>query len=76
MTGRAGPGGLFAAPVQVAPMVGRTDRHFRFLLRGASRSALLYSEMATAASVVRRPSLLAFDAPREPGRPPAGGGGP
>ena len=66
MTGGAGPGGLFAAPVQVAPMVGRTDRHFRFLLRGASRSALLYSEMATAASVVRRPSLLAFDARESP----------
>ncbi|MDA9044108.1 tRNA-dihydrouridine synthase, partial [Pseudomonadales bacterium] len=33
--------------LSVAPMMGCTDRHFRYLLRLISPKALLYSEMIT-----------------------------
>lgn len=35
-------------PISVAPMMDRTDRHFRALMRRVSRRALLYTEMVTA----------------------------
>lgn len=49
-------------PLSVAPMMDRTDRHFRFLLRGITRHTLLYTEMVTARAVLRgdRPRLLDF----------------
>ena len=47
-------------------MVARTDRHFRFLLRGITRSAPLYTEMLNAASVTRKPELLDFNAEEHP----------
>lgn len=37
----------------VAPMMDYTDRHCRFLLRLITRRALLYTEMVTAAAIVR-----------------------
>ncbi len=37
----------------VAPMMDRTDRHCRVLMRLISRHALLYTEMVTSAAVVR-----------------------
>ncbi len=42
--------------ISVAPMMDRTDRHFRFLIRTLSRRAWLYTEMITA------PALLHGDA--------------
>ncbi|RMG97048.1 MAG: tRNA dihydrouridine(20/20a) synthase DusA [Deltaproteobacteria bacterium] len=47
----------------VAPMMDRTDRHFRYLVRRISRRALLYTEMVTADAVVHgdRQRLLGFD---------------
>ena len=52
-----------AAPpaVSLAPMMDRTDIHFRVLLRCVSRRTLLYSEMVTAAAVLhgRKDRLLA-----------------
>lgn len=36
-----------ACPLSVAPMVGYTDRHFRWILRQITRRTLLYSEMVT-----------------------------
>ena len=42
------PSGLLSSPdrtISVAPMMGATDRHCRFLLRLISPTALLYSEM-------------------------------
>jgi tRNA-dihydrouridine synthase A len=42
--------------ISVAPMMDRTDRHFRFLIRILSRRAWLYTEMITA------PALLHGDA--------------
>jgi tRNA-dihydrouridine synthase A len=49
--------------ISVAPMMDWTDRHCRYFLRGFSRDALLYTEMITAAAIVRgdKDRLLAFD---------------
>ena len=52
----------------VAPMMDYTDRHCRFFLRLLSPSALLYTEMITAAAIVRGDAdrLLAFDTAEHP----------
>jgi tRNA-dihydrouridine synthase A len=49
-------------------MMDWTDRHCRYFLRGFSSSALLYTEMITAAAILRgdRKRLLAFDARERP----------
>src|SRR6201999_2336720 len=54
--------------VSVAPMMDWTDRHCRFFLRGFSPDALLYTEMITAAAILRgdRKRLLAFDPEEHP----------
>lgn len=54
--------------VCVAPMMDYTDRHCRYLLRLLSPSALLYTEMITAAALMRGDveRLLGFDAAEHP----------
>jgi tRNA-dihydrouridine synthase A len=54
--------------VSVAPMMDWTDRHCRYFLRGFSADVLLYTEMITAAAIVRgeRERLLAFDPQEHP----------
>ncbi|HEY1891310.1 MAG TPA: tRNA dihydrouridine(20/20a) synthase DusA [Steroidobacteraceae bacterium] len=54
--------------ISVAPMMDWTDRHCRFFLRGFSSTALLYTEMITAAAIVRGDTrrLLAFDPQEHP----------
>jgi tRNA-dihydrouridine synthase A len=54
--------------VSVAPMMDWTDRHCRYFLRGFSPDVLLYTEMITAAAIVRgdRARLLAFDPAEHP----------
>lgn len=49
-------------------MMAYTDRHFRYLLRLISPSALLYTEMITSAAIVRGNAerLLAFDRAEHP----------
>jgi tRNA-dihydrouridine synthase A len=49
-----------AHPLSVAPMMDRTDRHFRALLRQVTRRVLLYTEMVTAKAILsgRRDQLL------------------
>ena len=37
----------------VAPMMARTDRHYRYLARLLSRRAMLYTEMTTTAAILR-----------------------
>ncbi len=51
-----------AYPLSVAPMMDRTDRHFRYFLRQISRRVLLYTEMVTTQALVYgdRPKLLNF----------------
>jgi tRNA-dihydrouridine synthase A len=41
----------FPYPVSIAPMMQRTDRHYRFMMRLISRRTLLYTEMVTAAAL-------------------------
>jgi tRNA-dihydrouridine synthase A len=52
----------------VAPMMGRTDRHCRYFLRGFSPRLLLYTEMITASELVHGAAerLLAFDPEEHP----------
>src|SRR5581483_6725373 len=52
----------------VAPMMGRTDRHCRYFLRGFSARMLLYTEMIAAADVLHDDSgrLLEFDPEEHP----------
>ncbi len=52
----------------IAPMMEWTDRHCRYLHRLLTRRALLYTEMLTAAAVLRgdRERLLGFDAFERP----------
>ncbi len=54
--------------IAVAPMMDWTDRHCRFFLRGFGSHVLLYTEMITAAAIVRgaRTRLLAFDPEEHP----------
>jgi tRNA-dihydrouridine synthase A len=49
-------------PLSVAPMMDRTDRHFRFILRQISRRTLLYTEMVTTGAILNgdRDHLLVF----------------
>lgn len=55
-------------PLSVAPMMDRTDRHFRFLARAISRRTLLYTEMITSGAVLHgdRDRLLAFHPAERP----------
>ena len=54
--------------LSVAPMMDWTDRHCRFFLRGFSPDVLLYTEMITAAAIVRgdRARLLRFEPEEHP----------
>ena len=54
--------------VSVAPMMERTDRHFRCLLRLLAPRTLLYTEMVTAAAIMRGDSarLLRYDPAEHP----------
>src|ERR1700751_5287314 len=54
--------------ISVAPMMDWTDRHCRFFLRGFSSDVLLYTEMITAAAIVRgdRARLLRFEPEEHP----------
>jgi len=52
--------------LSIAPMMDRTDRHMRWIMRAITRHTLLYTEMVTAPALVHgdRDHLLGFD-PRE-----------
>lgn len=55
-------------PLSIAPMMDRTDRHFRYLLRQITRRTLLYTEMVTTGAILHgdRERHLAFDAAEHP----------
>jgi tRNA-dihydrouridine synthase A len=55
-------------PLSVAPMMERTDRHFRFLMRRISRHTLLYTEMVTTHAILfgKRDVLLAYHPEEHP----------
>ncbi len=55
-------------PLSIAPMMDRTDRHFRFFFRQISRRSLLYTEMITTGAVLRgdRQRFLGFSPEEKP----------
>jgi tRNA-dihydrouridine synthase A len=61
-------GTLLDRRVSVAPMMDWTDRHCRYFLRGFSPRVLLYTEMITAAAILRGDArrLLAYDPEEHP----------
>jgi tRNA-dihydrouridine synthase A len=54
--------------LSVAPMMDRTDRHFRYFMRQITRRTLLYTEMITTAAIVHgdRDKLLGFSEEEKP----------
>ncbi|MGB2926715.1 MAG: tRNA dihydrouridine(20/20a) synthase DusA [Limnothrix sp.] len=54
--------------LSVAPMMDRTDRHFRYLIRQMTRRALLHTEMVTTPAIIHgdRPKLLDFSSAEHP----------
>ena len=55
-------------PLSVAPMMDRTDRHFRYFMRQITRRTLLYTEMVTAAAILHgdQDALLGFSPVEKP----------
>jgi tRNA-dihydrouridine synthase A len=55
-------------PVSIAPMMDRTDRHYRYFMRQISCHALLYTEMITTAAIIHgdRHKLLDFSPIEKP----------
>lgn len=55
-------------PISVAPMMDRTDRHFRYFMRQITHHTLLYTEMVTSAAIIHgdRPHLLGFSPEERP----------
>ena len=64
----SGPRRGVTPPLSVAPMMDRTDRHFRAFLRCITRRTLLYTEMITSGAVIHgdRDHLLAFSPVERP----------
>jgi tRNA-dihydrouridine synthase A len=57
-----------AHSLSVAPMMDRTDRHFRYFMRQITRRTLLYTEMVTSAAILNgdRQYLLGFSLSEKP----------
>ncbi|MDY6936980.1 MAG: tRNA dihydrouridine(20/20a) synthase DusA [Cyanobacteriota bacterium] len=55
-------------PLSVAPMMDRTDRHFRYFMRQITRRTLLYTEMITTGAILHgdRAKLLGFSPEEKP----------
>jgi len=55
-------------PLSIAPMMDRTDRHYRYCMRQITRHTLLYTEMITTAALLHgdRAKLLGFAGVEKP----------
>lgn len=55
-------------PLSIAPMMDRTDRHFRYFMRQITRRTLLYTEMITTPAIIHGNcgKLLGFSAVEKP----------
>lgn len=55
-------------PVSIAPMMDRTDRHYRYMMRLITKRTLLYTEMITCKAILHgdRNRLLGFDSKEKP----------
>lgn len=59
---------ISAYPLSIAPMMDRTDRHYRYFMRQITRHTLLYTEMVTAQAIKfgDRDRLLGFTPDEKP----------
>lgn len=57
-----------AVPISLAPMMDRTDRHYRYFMRQITRRTLLYTEMVTAQAILHgdRDHLIGFTSDEKP----------
>ncbi|MGB3614700.1 MAG: tRNA dihydrouridine(20/20a) synthase DusA [Elainellaceae cyanobacterium] len=55
-------------PISIAPMMDRTDRHYRYFMRQITRQTLLYTEMVTTGAILHgdRDHLLGFSPQEKP----------
>lgn len=55
-------------PLSIAPMMDRTDRHYRYFMRQITRHTLLYTEMVTSQAIMHgdRDHLLGFSFEEKP----------
>ena len=55
-------------PLSIAPMMDRTDRHYRYLMRQITKQTLLYTEMVTTPAIIygERNKLLGFSPEEKP----------
>lgn len=55
-------------PISIAPMMDRTDRHYRYFMRQITKRTLLYTEMVTAQAITYgdREHLLGFSPEEKP----------
>ena len=55
-------------PLSIAPMMDRTDRHYRYFMRQITHRTLLYTEMVTSAAIMHgdKEHLLAFSEEEKP----------
>ncbi|MEM9817760.1 MAG: tRNA dihydrouridine(20/20a) synthase DusA [Cyanobacteria bacterium P01_D01_bin.6] len=55
-------------PISIAPMMDRTDRHYRYFMRQITKRTLLYTEMVTAQAIKHgdRDHLIGFSAEEKP----------
>ncbi|MGB3308535.1 MAG: tRNA dihydrouridine(20/20a) synthase DusA [Nodosilinea sp.] len=66
--GQLGAATAIEVPVSIAPMMDRTDRHYRYFMRQITRRTLLYTEMVTAQAILHgdRDHLLGFTPSESP----------
>ncbi len=59
-------GGIW--PLSIAPMMDRTDRHYRYFMRHITRRTLLYTEMVTTGAILHgdRNKILSFNPLEKP----------
>jgi len=57
-----------APPLSIAPMMEKTDRHYRYFIRQITRCTLLYTEMVTTGAIIHgdRDHLLGFSGIEHP----------
>lgn len=65
---QAGTATAIEVPLSIAPMMDRTDRHYRYFMRQITRHTLLYTEMVTAQAILHgdRDHLLSFTPSESP----------
>jgi tRNA-dihydrouridine synthase A len=65
---QAGMATAIEVPLSIAPMMDRTDRHYRYFMRQITRHTLLYTEMVTTQAILHgdRDHLLGFTPSESP----------